>query len=149
MSATGFVCVCVCVGRGERCLWVFLTQSLCCGFGRGCKRWELISSGFLYYCHCHANMSAITGCGCVIAWIWLLATSLPRECKNRCWVCPRFYLNWHFFPYIFREVRAVWMVEWTISKDIIYPLLPCCWCSLIHTARRPPKTKIIDGTLAN
>lgn len=61
---------------------VFLNQILGNNFGRGCKRWKLISSGFLYYCHCHANIPAITACGCVITWIWVVATFLPPECKN-------------------------------------------------------------------
>lgn len=77
---------------------VFINQILSCSFGRGWKRWKLIYGGFLFYCHCHANISAITGCGCVITWIWLVATSLSPQCKNRWCMCPQFYSNSQFFP---------------------------------------------------
>lgn len=94
MSSTG------CWG-GRAVPGVFLNQIRGCRFGRGWKRWELISGGFLYDCHCHANISAITGCVCVITWIWLVENSLPPECKNRWSLCPFFYPNSQISPSIY------------------------------------------------
>lgn len=105
-------------------LWGVSQSNTWLQFGRGCTRRELISGGFLYYCHCHANISAITGCGCVITWIWLVATLLPPECKNRWCMCPQFYPNSQFFPlHLF-----IWGWKQPSAKALfIPPPPPCCW----------------------
>ncbi len=79
----------------QRVSGVFLSEILSTTILGSYERWEMLPSGFLRYCHCHANASAMTGCACVITNNRLIEVSMACQSHNRWWVSPRFCLDWH------------------------------------------------------